>query len=332
MREKLRRTVLAISLAAGLTAPVQAGLSPAERHFVDSVVQHHDLNQLWVEHLLENARHDDSIIEAISRPAEAMPWHRYRRIFLTDRRIAEGVAYWHDNEKLLNRVEQEFGVPPQVITAIIGIETLYGTNMGRHRVIDALKTLGFGYPKRAEFFREELEHFLLLSRHEGFDPLVPVGSYAGAMGKPQFISSSYRAYAVDYDEDGRRDLWHSDADVVASIGNYLSEHGWRRGEPVAQRVDGDPADLARLDTGGSKPDRTVAEFLRRGIIVPDTASEPDQRAVLVGLEQENTREYWLGYDNFYAITRYNHSNLYAMAVHQLSEAIHVQRTVKKVTQ
>ena len=215
--------------------------------------------------------------------------------------------------------EQQYGVPPLVIVAIIGVETRYGANLGKHRVIDALKTLGFGYPKRADFFREELEQYLLMAREEALDPLKPLGSYAGAMGKPQFIASSFRRYAVDFDGDGRRDLWDSDADAIGSVANYLAEHAWRHGDPVAQRVTGDETTLESLADGGSKPDHQLADLARLGVNF--TAGEPKRMARLIGLEQEKGNEYWLGFDNFYVITRYNHSNLYAMAVHQLSEAI-----------
>lgn len=294
-------------------------MSPAEDRFVDEIAARHGFERLHLERILSEARHDERIIAAISRPAEALPWYRYRRIFLTEDRIDGGVRYWQTHADRLREAEQKYGVPPQVVTAIIGIETLYGANIGKYRVIDALKTLGFGYPKRADFFRKELEQYLLMTREEKLDPLALVGSYAGAMGKPQFIASSFRRYAVDFDDDGQRDLWRSDADVIGSVASYLARHSWQRGGPVAQPVSGDEAVLAGLTDGGSKPDRRLSDLARQGIDVP--AGEPERMARLIGLEQESGTDYWLGYDNFYAITRYNHSNLYAMAVHQLSEAI-----------
>jgi len=288
--------------------------------FVDAMVARHGFDRAELERVLAEASYKQVIIDAMTGPAEAMPWHRYRKIFLTEERIAGGVEYWKDNAATLLRAEQLYGVPPHVIVAIIGVETAYGTNMGKYRVIDALKTLGFGYPKRAEFFRSELEQFLLMAREEELDPMKPLGSYAGAMGKAQFIPSSFRRHAVDFDGDRRRDLWSSDPDAIGSIANYLVEHGWQPGAPVAAptEVGEPPPPLAAR--AGSKPETTLAELGRRQVAVPHT-EDTDRMAAIVRLEQETGPEYWLGYDNFYAITRYNHSNLYAMAVHQLSEAI-----------
>lgn len=298
-----------------------AALSPDQQAFVADLVDRHGFDAAYVEQVLRNARHDKKIVAAISRPAEGLPWYKYRKIFLRDDRITGGVDYWRTHEEVLRAAEAAYGVPPELITAIIGVETKYGAFTGKHRVADALKTLGFGYPKRADFFRKELEEFLLMAREEDIDPMSPRGSYAGAMGKPQFIASSFRAYAVDFDEDGRRDLWKSDADAIGSVANYFREHGWQPGEPVTTRLHGNADALDRLSSGGRKPDQALTDI--NEALDEKLPPEIDLRnkAVVLKLDQKDDVEYWAGYDNFYVITRYNHSNLYAMAVYQLSEAI-----------
>jgi membrane-bound lytic murein transglycosylase B len=223
-------------------------------------------------------------------------------------------------------VEAELGVDAQVIVAIIGVETRYGGNTGSHQVLDALATLAFDYPPRSKFFSSELEQYLILAREEDIDVLSTKGSYAGAMGYGQFIPSSYRRFAIDFDQDGRRDLWNSPADIIGSVANYMHVHGWTRGTTVAVRaaVSGDK--YQALSEQGLKPQITVQE-LRRDGITPAAAVPEDARAVLISLEDEKGPEYWLGMNNFYVITRYNHSQLYAMAVYQLSQAIKEKRAV-----
>jgi membrane-bound lytic murein transglycosylase B len=263
----------------------------------------------------------------ISRPAEAKPWYQYRPLFVTEGRIQGGLEFWNANQELLAGVERELGVPAQIIVAIIGVETRYGTYTGRYPVLDALTTLGFGYPKRGDFFRSELEQFLLLSREENIDPLTTKGSYAGAMGKPQFIASSYRRYAVDFDQDGRRDLWNSTPDVVGSVANYFVRHGWRPGDPVATPARGVERSHRRFVEAGNKPSIPIGELAASGIGGAE-ALPRDSLASLIPLETKDGHEYWIGLHNFYVITRYNHSNLYAMAVFQLSEAIQARRNAE----
>jgi membrane-bound lytic murein transglycosylase B len=256
------------------------------------------------------------------RPYEAKPWYSYRPIFLTEQRILGGVGFWRNNRELLERAESVYGVPPQIVTAIIGIESNYGGNLGKHRVIDALSTLGFSYAKRANFFRKELEQFLLLAREESVDVLEATGSYAGAVGMPQFIPSSYRAYAVDFDRDGRRDLWGSRADAIGSVGSYFQRHGWRRGEPVAFDVRVSGRVPKGIPVAEKKPRRPGASWgrLQAAGVTAGESLLPSTRVTLVRLDAPGP-EYWLGLTNFYVITRYNHSNLYAMAVYQLSREI-----------
>ena len=215
-------------------------------------------------------------------------------------------------------------MPPEIIVAIIGVETRYGKFTGRYRILDSLTTLAFGYPKRASFFRKELEQFLLLSREESIDIQAAKGSYAGAMGKPQFISSSYRRYAVDHDKDGKRDLFENNADIIASVANYFKVHGWRSGEPVTLQANpAAGADLKPFVNAGMKPSIQVKSLLSNGLNPVDPSENPDPGALssLIELEVEDGNEYWLGLHNFYVITRYNHSNLYAMAAYQLSREI-----------
>ncbi|MGD2020511.1 MAG: lytic murein transglycosylase B [Thiohalocapsa sp.] len=277
--------------------------------------------------LMADARYQQDIIDAMNRPYEAKPWREYRQLFVTPERIGGGAAFLREHADLLHQVEAAYGVPPEIVTAIVGIETNYGGTLGSHRVLDALSTLGFAYPRRADFFRKELGEFLRLAREEQVDPRTAKGSYAGAVGMPQFIPSSYRAYAVDFNGDGRRDLWDSPADVLGSVGNYLAQHGWRRDAPVAAPAlltAGRPAGIPIAEKRPVRPEQTLAQLAAAGV-VPDDATGADQpaadsRATLLALDGEDT-EYWLGFDNFYAITRYNHSNLYAMAAFQLSREI-----------
>jgi membrane-bound lytic murein transglycosylase B len=297
---------------------------PEVKVFIDEMVERHGMDRQALTELFAEAQLREDILRAISRPAEAKPWHEYRPIFLTKSRIDGGLAFWNEHADILARVEKAFGVDAQVIVAIIGVETRYGGNTGSYRVIDALSTLAFEYPPRAKFFRSELEHFLLLTQEERVDRREARGSYAGAMGHGQFISSSYRHYAVDFDGDGRRDLWSSHEDIIASVANYLSVHGWELSAPVAERVLPKSTPAAELTGAGIKPSLTVGQLQAAGI---PSAQAPgkDTLAALIRLEQQQGPEYWLGFNNFYVITRYNRSPLYAMAVYQLSEEIRKAR-------
>ncbi len=240
-------------------------------------------------------------------------------VHLTDARVARGVDFWRSMKPYLARAEQEYGVPAQVIVAIIGIETFYGRNTGSYRVIDALSTLGFDYPPRADFFRKELREFLLLAREEQVDPLTLKGSYAGAMGLPQFMPSSFRAYAVDFDGDGHINIWSNPDDAIGSVASYFKRHGWVAGEPVVIRADvsGERADegLTHGHRAGQDASGSCGHWAGRVMNAP----RDDMPVTAFRLEGENGPEYWMGLKNFYAITRYNRSVMYAMAVHQLSE-------------
>ena len=278
----------------------------------------------WARQLIDAAERQQSILDAISRPAEkTKAWHEYRKIFLTDRRIREGVSFWSDHAGTLQSVAVRTGVPAELVVAIIGVETYYGRITGSYRVIDALATLAFDYPRRSPFFTGELEQFLVLAWESGKDALALKGSYAGAMGYGQFMPSSYRAYARSYEGDGAPDIWDNPADAIASVGNYLEAHGWRSGDKVV--IDGiaDDPDPAVFESG-LKPKKTVAALALEGLESSETL-DPAGLATPLRLEEEDGLRYWLGLQNFYVITRYNHSAMYAMAVWELSQAIAAAR-------
>lgn len=290
--------------------------------FINEMVERHQFNRQQLVTLFDQARRRDDILEAIARPAEkTKPWYEYRKIFLTPERISGGVEFWKDNAAILERAGKHFEVDPAIIVAIIGVETRYGKHTGSYRVIDALSTLAFDYPPRSKFFRSELEQFLILTREEDVDVIEVKGSYAGAMGYGQFIPSSYRNYAVDFSGDGKRNLWNDLDDIIGSVANYFHRHGWKLQQPVSARVTGGkPLDKFELSEN-LKPGKTTAgDYAGKGVTT--TPALPAGLPVaLLELEQANGKEYWLTGNNFYVITRYNRSPLYAMAVYQLSEAI-----------
>ena len=288
-----------------------------ERDEVLANVVEQGVDRTWAAALLDQAERKQSILDAISRPAEkTKPWYDYRKIFLTDKRAREGVAFAQQNAETLAKVSDQTGVPASVITAIIGVETFYGRITGSYRVIDALATLAFDYPKRSPFFTRELQNFLVLAYESGKDPLALKGSYAGAMGYGQFMPSSYRAYAVDYDGDGVADIWTNADDAIASVANYFLRHGWQPGAPVIVPANYD-GDSSEIFAGGLKPEKTVGELAEEGF-APRSATDISLVATPLRLEGSEGYEYWLCLENFYVITRYNHSAMYALSVWQLS--------------
>lgn len=297
---------------------------PEVQAFIGEMVRKHGFDPRELNAVFARAKAQPDIIAAITRPAEAKPWHAYRKIFLVPKRIQGGVEFWNAHQATLTRAEQVYGVPAEIIVAILGVETLYGGNTGKHKVLEALSTLAFDYPRRADFFRRELEQYLLLSREEGIDPLALQGSYAGAMGLAQFMPSSYRAYAVDFTGDGRRDLWNNPQDAIGSIANYLSVHSWKRGNIIAMPATVQGSQYQSLLSENLKPKLNVQTLRRQGVI-PQFPLNNQKQAILLELEGEGGPQYWLGFDNFYVITRYNHSPLYAMAVYQLGQEIRRQR-------
>jgi membrane-bound lytic murein transglycosylase B len=301
----------------------EAAVAAAKRTFLSRMVEKHGFEKDSLAATLDGIEINGKILETIARPAErVVPWYEYRKIFLTDARIAAGAEFWAQHAAEVEAASERYGVAPEMLVAILGVETYFGQRMGTYRVLDALGTLAFAYPPRASFFSSELESFLLMAREEGPAMLDAVGSYAGAMGAGQFIPSSFRAYAVDADGDGHRDVWHDWDDILGSVANYFSEHGWRAKEPVADRatVAGGKAP-AQISSGALRLDRTVDEIKSQGYAF-SSALPGSAPAALVVLEGEGgTAEYWVGYRNFRVITRYNTSPKYALAAFELSRAI-----------
>lgn len=275
--------------------------------------------------LLESAEINQSILDAISRPAErVVPWYEYRKIFVTPARITAGAEFWRDHADAVERASTTHGVDPEILIAIVGIESLYGRRMGSYRVLDALSTLAFAYPPRAAFFSSELEAFLLFNREQNDAHIDALGSYAGAMGAGQFIPSSYRAYAVDANDDGLRDLWNDWDDILGSVANYFEQHDWHAGEPVAVPARR-PSDFSGPEPGhGLKLNQTVGSIRGLGYEF-ETEMPADTPAMVVGLEKDqSSNEYWVGFRNFRVITRYNVSAKYALVAHELADAIEAE--------
>lgn len=295
--------------------------------FIESMSAKHGFEKQSLAALMSKARYRQEIIDSADRPYEAKPWHIYRPLFVTEERVQNGVAFWEEHAELLQRAEKIYGVPPQIIIATIGVETKYGKFMGKHLVLDALITLAFTYPKRQRLFQSQLESYLLLLSEEDIDPEKTFGSYAGAIGKPQFMPGSYRAYAVDFDGDGKRDLLNNSADAIGSVANFYREHGWRKGDIVA---------LPATVTGNNyqqhlnmelAPTTTIAELGNAGVQI-NQQLPIFTKCNLIQFDASNSKEYWLGFHNFFVITHYNHNNQYAMAVYQLSQKILNQRKAK----
>lgn len=315
--------VSAVWAGCGSAAAAPAALNPEIESFIDQLVTAHKFDRRKLRDWFRQARIQSGVLTAMSRPATARPWHEYRTSQITEARIRGGLEYWQRNADTLARAGAEYGVPEEILVATIGLESSYGRNTGSSNVFDALVTLAFSYPPRAEMFRSELEQFLLLTRELRLDPLRSRGSYAGALGVPQFLPSSYRRYAVDFDHNGRRDLWdHSDA--IGSIANYYKSYGWQRDEPVIVAIErqaetaGDEFRL--LLERGLKPHTTVAA-IRRGGVTPAGPVADDALVCVFGAEMESGMRYWLGYNNFYVITRYNRSINYALSVHELAQEL-----------
>lgn len=292
------------------------------RSFIDEMVEKHQFDRSWLEKLFRQASIQPRIIKTMNKPAEKMPWYKYRRIFIRDERINKGIEFYRKHKSVLERAETEFRIPAEILLAIVGVETLYGERTGGHQVIDALSTLAFNYPKRANFFRNELEQLLLLVREEDIDPFSVQGSYAGAIGQPQFMPSSYREYAIDYDGDGQRDLQNSVADTIGSVANYLKRHGWQAGGDIV--VNAKIHDEKSIDSfldRGLKPSIPFRTLNQNGVQVKGKIAANELVSFIQLEASKDQFEYWIGEHNFYVITRYNHSPLYALAVVQLARAI-----------
>jgi len=295
---------------------------PGVDHFINEVADQYGFDKTKLEQLFAGVEVKSNILQAISRPAEkSKPWYEYRSLFLTPENIQGGIAFWKANKHSLIRAQKEFGVLPEIIVAILGVETRYGRHTGHYRVIDSLSTLAFHYPPRSQFFRHQLVEFLLLSREEQQDPRYFTGSYAGAMGIVQFMPDSFRHYAVDFDQDGWRDIWEDPKDAIGSVANFLKQKGgWQAGAPVVSFAKVNGADYRHWLDKGPKPSIPLRQLLQDGIQVADNISENELASIFV-LEQEEGPQVWVGFHNFYALMRYNPSPLYAMAVYQLAEKI-----------
>ena len=311
-----RGVVACTVLLSSLGASADYRDHPNAAALIDRVVAK-GVDREWLDAALKEATKQESILKAISRPAEkSKPWSEYQDIFLTDRRTKEGIKFWRENREALDRVSADTGVPSEIIVGIIGVETYYGRITGGYRVIDALTTLAFDYPRRSPFFTKELEIFLSLAYDSGRPLTEMKGSYAGAMGLGQFMPSSYTAYAKDFEGDGVIDIWTNPNDAVMSVANYFVAHGWRPGGDVIAAADFNGE--ASVFEGGLKPKKSIAELSEVGLTPRDDLSA-SAKATPIKFEGKSGDEYWLGLHNFYVITRYNHSAMYAMAVYQLSQ-------------
>jgi membrane-bound lytic murein transglycosylase B len=323
----LKKHILATLVAAPMLIghlPQAAALDvnghPDLQKLVEQVASESSYSTAQLKALFLQVERKERIIEILSRPAESKPWHEYRKLFLTEKNVRDGVRFWRQHEKTLKRAETEYGVPPEIIVATLGIETRYGTNTGGFRVIDALTTIALDYPRRSKYFLRELREFLLLADEQRLSPLQLTGSYAGAIGYPQFMPSSYRAYAVDFDNDGHVDLVNSMEDAIGSIASYYRRHGWKSGQPVGWdvRVAGDEA--SQHVSKKLKTTHTLSALLAAGVELENPVTS-DVNAALIELEGEQGPQYRIVFDNFFVITRYNTSRLYATAVQLLGEQV-----------
>lgn len=320
-------TVLLLTTLVSISSMAHAkkfAVTPEIKSFIDEMATKHQYERTTLQNYFGAAELREDVLKAISSPAERKPWHEYRPIFITDTRINKGVEFWQEHAQLLTDAQRKYGVSAATIVAIIGVETFYGTRKGNHLVFDALATLAFEYPPRSAFFRSELAHFLLLCEEQDVDPRSVKGSYAGAMGIPQFIASSYRHYAVDFDNDGKKNLWDNPADAIGSVANYLSTHHWQPGGPVAVAAQAKQPPANSLLATELKP-ATPVRTLRKHPIEFDPSIADESLSNLVKLEGKHGDELWVTLHNFYVITRYNRSTLYAMAVTQLAEEIQQRR-------
>ena len=319
-----RRLAAALLLCvAGVGSPALADYSsqPAVQEYIDELVAEHGFDRSWLQGVLAKASRNDDVIARISKPAErALKWYEYRRIFIKDERIDGGVEFWRRHRATIERAAAEFKVAPEIIVAVIGVETYYGRFLGTFPVLDALATLAFDYPRRAAFFRGQLTEYMLLVREQGLDPTTLKGSYAGAFGYGQFIPSSFRNFAVDFDGDGVSNIWSNETDAIGSVANYFAEHGWRGDGPVALRVTLADPEADQLANHGLALEQTVGALRAAGVQGGDEldAAEP---ANLMRMDLADGTEYWLALHDFYVITRYNHSRLYGLAVLQLGQLI-----------
>ena len=318
------RVIVAVTLLFLLAPPgVTAATDSDVEAFIEQFAAEHDFSRARLKRWFAHAKVQPGIIKAMMRPTTALPWYEFRASHVSAARINSGLEYWNRYATLIAQAAEASGVPPEMLVATIGIESFYGRRAGTSNVFNALYTLAFNYPPRAERFRNELAEFLLLSREMNFDPLEVKGSYAGALGLPQFLPSSYRLYAVDLDGDGKRDLW-SHADAIGSIANYYKMHGWQPGElvlsPIEQSTEPLSEEFKTLVERGIQLHTTVGAVKRTGA-TPAVLVDDATKATVFAVETESGTRYWLGFNNFYVITRYNRSVNYALAVYELAQQL-----------
>ncbi|MBX3709775.1 MAG: lytic murein transglycosylase B [Gammaproteobacteria bacterium] len=331
LRLMMRKVYLALLLVfAGSTTLAYADETFVNRsdvqEFIQYMVQKHGFNKNQLITLFQQVKLRPQVIRHINKPLEKEPWRLYQMLFVNEWRITHGVEFWNKYASALEQAEKEFGVPASIIVATIGIETRYGQKTGEYRVIDSLSHLAFNHSPRAAFFRKELAEFLLLTREENLDPLKIMGSYAGAIGQPQFMPSSYRHYAVNFSKSGRTDLMNDEVDVIGSIANYYSKHGWTTNQPIAVQavVMGDRYNYLMRYNNANQPLK-ISDLARYGVIPKIQVLHNNLKVRVIELDNRYSKEYWLGFPNFYVIKRYNQSDLYAMAVYQLSYYIKTLR-------
>ncbi|HVT62389.1 MAG TPA: lytic murein transglycosylase B [Legionellaceae bacterium] len=328
MRNWLQRVIVSTMMVIIVNAYADAALVHQKnvQLFIRDLVQRDHFDHQQLQRILAAAKYQPQIIASMERPFEKKNWDVDQALFLTQERLQSGLNFWRNNHATLQKVEQEYGVPPEMIVAILGVETLYGKHQGTYRVLDALSTLAFYYPPRAEYFKRELREFLLLCREHGVSATAYKGSYAGAMGKPQFMPSSYRTYAVNYQGLGRPNLMNHDADVIVSVANYFKKHGWKSHQMVAEKVRPPLKNAHRFDFNAKTPNYTFTQLLQAGI-QPQMPSKAYPKEVgLLELITEAGPEYWMAYPNFYVITRYNSSPQYALAVYLLAQSLRESHT------
>lgn len=324
--KKLINLLIATSLlcACTLTQAIDVNNNPQVNNFINMMVKKHQFNRKKLDQLFKQVKLQPKIVTTMDRPAEArLTWEKYRAIFITKKRIKLGVRFWNQYQKSLTRAKKQYGVDPKVIVAIIGVESYYGMHAGNHRVIDALSTLAFNYPRRQKFFSSELEHFLLLSREQKLNPLKLTGSYAGAIGLPQFMPSSYRHYAVDFSGTGSINLVTDRRDVIGSIANYLKQNGWQKNQPIAEKITYTGDKLDNYINKGGKPKLTINQMNKNGVRFYQKYPS-NTKTMLLQLAYNNNPGYWVGFNNFYCIMTYNPRVPYAMVVYQLAEKIQQQ--------
>ncbi|SCZ85504.1 Membrane-bound lytic murein transglycosylase B [Nitrosomonas mobilis] len=316
--------ILALGMLTVNPAWAASAIQPQVRDFIEGMVERYAFDRRELEAAFGQVNILPDALKLISAPSSPISWNKYRERFVNQQRISGGVNFWRRHVQALAKASQIYGVPEEIIVAIIGIETNYGTSTGNYRVIDTLTTLAFQFPRRADYFREELAQYFLLSREQGFDVMSTKGSYAGAIGIPQFMPGSYRRYAIDFDGDGKINLSGNVNDAIGSVGNYLKIFGWQENGPIVLPAQKTSEDFLKSIEPGIEPLHSINKLRQAGIVSADSADD-ESLAALIVLGNEGREEFWLGLNNFYVITRYNRSTFYAMSVYALAEAIRIAK-------